>query len=124
MAKAVVFSFRDISKEIKVGDKIYYRPAHLRRTEGGSDYVIQKIGNKLIQIGYELNGRAMTSFYFDGSEKTDYSGGSIYTSREAYLQMCEEQKVIDEVRAFVRDSGYKAISYQQALKIKEILGME
>lgn len=83
------FNFRDGPKEVKVGDEVL-----LDNCNFGTDLqVITKIGTKLMTLS---DGNV---FYFDGTERSDYSHNAVWSSTVWSSKGCysEHKRKLDTV---------------------------
>lgn len=120
MAKTKIMNFQDGPKEVHVGMKCF-------STNGQSGqyhkrehhYEVESIGNKLVTM------KGGDKFYLEtGRKQTEYSWGILYSSKEAYQEECRRSQVIEKVcDAFDFRQRHK-ITYDQAIKIAEILGLK
>lgn len=119
--KTVMFHFKDGPQEVKIGQTVYFVPYDRRDVR--TKYVIKTIGKKYIGIGYSDSVREFSRFEIvTGKEKTEYIGAALYSSKEAYDKHTAECKVVDDLKDYLRNYA-TTITYPQALKIREILGI-
>ena len=112
--KQYAFNFRDGLKPIEVGSIVYVKGPN--RRDRFYDSKIKKIGRELIHLDC---GR---SFYFDGSERSDFSYCSIWSSEQAFSESVLADRTLMEIGELIRNFGNrKNIKLEDALKIKAIL---
>lgn len=113
-----IMNFADGPQEVSVGMKVVHSNGQGGRHFRLSETEIEKVGNKLITL---KNG---TKWYLeDGRMQTEYTSGSIYSSKAAFEKAIAEGKVIDTVKTQLRSYGY-GMTYEQAIKIAEILNLK
>lgn len=117
--KAIIFNFVDGPKEIKVGDTVYYCETNSPNRE----MIVGEVGRKYLGICFSESSKPCAKFDIEtGQEKTEYSKGALYSSKEGYDRIKEEQALINSVHQFFYE--HNEISLEQALKIRDILGIK
>jgi hypothetical protein len=112
-----LFQFADGPGEIREGQQVIVTNGQGGRHYRADETKVEKIGRELVHMGYH------GSWYFDGKKKTEYAGGRVYSSMSAYERCMREQIVISTVERKIHDY-HTNLTYEQALKIAEILGLD
>jgi hypothetical protein len=120
--KKMMFKFGDGLREINVGDKVYV-VGNDRRNGPPREMYIRRIGRKFMELGYDMNpSRNCDEWYLEtGRLKSQYLGGTVYSSQETYERVIKEREVILAVQSRCGGSYTPVLTYAQALKIRTIL---
>lgn len=111
-----MMKFVDGIKEIKVGQIVVYSNGQGCRNYRLIESTIEKIGNKLITL------KNRDKFYLkDGSKKTIYVSGLLFSSKEAYDLYTEQNQFIIRVEQKLRGYSFR-MTYEQAVSISKIIG--
>lgn len=113
--KQTDFNFPDKVGTIYIGMKVYVTNGQMGHHHRIDEREIDKIGREYVTLD---NGRRFR--LADGSEKTEYSKGRMWSSMESYLESTKRERTIEEVKQQIRELGFK-MTYDQAVAIKEIL---
>lgn len=116
MSKAKLFNFRDKYSPVEVGQRVLV--VNCNRRGDPAELVIEKVGRSLIHLN---NGM---SFYFNGSERSDYGHNTIYSSQEGYDMELERRRISSHIESEFRYIGGHKYSLETLRKVKELLDAE
>lgn len=119
--QSVMFKFRDVLKELKLGDQVFISGGRSHRQNIVGEVV--KIGHKFVTVKY--GGYGEDQFYIEnGQQKSDYTPNQLYSSESAYNEYHLDRKAISALKEMLGRSAIYDIKKSHVLAAVKALNLE